>query len=144
MRKSRQRLGDNPRDHDGRFPGLDDERADVSGARPDVDYEMNAPPPSPFKPWTIYPKPPPPRWHWTDKNDRVVSPDGVRKVDAEEEFVFEECEIPGGHPWCYEIDDKGVYQVYNKDGQGSFLLSFRVTQFLTDRSSTRRRWKTAL
>jgi hypothetical protein len=44
-------------------------------------------------------------------------------VDAEQEFVFEECEIPGGHPWCYEIDDKGVYQVY-KDGQGSFLLSF--------------------
>jgi AMP deaminase len=116
MRRSCQRLGDNPRDHDGRFPGLDDERADVSGARPDADYTLNAPPPSPFQPWKIYPRPPPPHWHWRGKDSVVVYPDGTRNVDAEEEFMFETCSIPESHPWGFEIDDTGVYQVYKDVG----------------------------
>src|SRR5882762_5965142 len=110
MLKSRQRLGDNPQDHDGRFPGLDDEIADVSGVRPDSNFRSNNPPPSPFKPWKVYPPPPPPRWHWSNKGKVVRS--GNRSARRGHEFVFEDCTIPGSYPWDFDIDDKGVFQVY--------------------------------
>jgi AMP deaminase len=125
MRKSRQRLGDNPTDYDGRFLGLNDELADVSGVRPDADHAKNSPPPSPFDPWKIYPNPPPPRWHWTDKK-KVVSPDGIKSPDTDEEFSFSECPIPGPHPWVFEIDEKGVYQVY-EGVEGELRLSPQQT-----------------
>ncbi|KAK7018040.1 AMP deaminase [Paramarasmius palmivorus] len=108
MSKSCQRLGDNPKDYDGYFPGLDSERADVNGVRADADISKNKPPPQPEKPWKIYPRPPPPHWHWTDKQG-VVSSDGVHTPD---EFNFEDCEIPGNDSLEFEIDDTGVYQVY--------------------------------
>jgi AMP deaminase len=115
MLKSLQRLGDDPRDYDGHFMGLDDERADVSGVRPDADYAANCPPASPFEPWKVSPRPPPPHWHWTDK-EKVVSSDG-RYTAKEDGFRFEDCVIPGPHPWRFDIDDKGVYQVYgNMEG----------------------------
>lgn len=110
MRLSQQRLGDNPRDHDGHFSGLDPDIADVSGVKPDANYDSFLPPESPFKPWKIYPKPPPPHWHWNNATDPIGS---APKVAVKEEFVFEECEIPGSHPWGFEIDEKGVYQVYS-------------------------------
>lgn len=110
MVKSRQRLGDNPKDHDGHFPGLDDEIADVSGVRPDSDFRSNHPPSSPFEPWRVYPPPPPPHWHWTDK-EKVVSADG-NSARPDSDFVFEDCAIPKPHPWDFDIDDKGVFQVY--------------------------------
>lgn len=123
MVKSRQRLGDNPRDHDGRFPGLDDKIADVHGARPDADFRKNDPPPSPFDAWKIYPSPPPPHWHWTDK-EKVVS--GERNsARGSDEFVFEDCSIPGLHPWHFEIDDKGVFQVYEKSEGGPSSIRIR-------------------
>ena len=118
MLRSRQRLGDNPRDHDGRFQGLDDNLADVSGVRPDGDYTTNNPPPSPFKPWKIYPKPPPPHWHWTDK-EKAIHTDGAQKSD--EEFLFEDCDIPGAHSYSFKIDDKGVFQVYEDVNGESYL-----------------------
>jgi hypothetical protein len=107
IRKSRQRLGDNPRDHDGHFRGIDDDMADVSGVRPDADYvSFKSPPVSPFAPW-----------HPTNK-ETVVKQD-----NEEEKFKFEDCPIPGCHPWCFEIDDKGVYQVYeDEEGEPSYLL----------------------
>src|SRR5579872_7495791 len=37
MKISLQRLGDNPRDHDGHFSGIDPNIADVSGVQPDKD-----------------------------------------------------------------------------------------------------------
>jgi len=119
MCKSRQRLGDNPRDHDGKFSGFDDDKADVSGIRADVD--AYTPPASPFHPWKIYPRPPPPHWHWTDKDivKRDRKRDGVEQ--EEEEFEFEECPIPESHPWRFEIDEKGVYQVY-KDAEGVYIF----------------------
>jgi AMP deaminase len=108
MLKSRQRLGDDPRDHDGSFQGIDDKLADVTGVRPDADYSTNSPPASSFTPWRIYPKPPPPHWHYKD-DERVSRSDGH---GGTEEFSFSECHIPNTHPYVYAIDDKGVFQVY--------------------------------
>ncbi|KJA23236.1 hypothetical protein HYPSUDRAFT_40051 [Hypholoma sublateritium FD-334 SS-4] len=115
MFKSRQRLGDDPRDYDSHFEPLGDRYADVSGVRPDVPVEAikngvksqaNS-----FQHWNIYPKPPPPHWHWKDKE--VVSADGTKK-SGDDEFEFERCEIPGPQEgWTYAIDTKGVYQVYD-------------------------------
>ncbi|KAJ7464694.1 hypothetical protein B0H11DRAFT_2050761 [Mycena galericulata] len=108
--KSRQRLGDDPRHYDGHFPGLDDKTAGVSGVRPDANYAANRPPASRPKRWNLYPKPPPPHWHWTDPSN-VVSSDGSYPSQGDG-FRLEDCEVPGAHPFTFEIDDKGVIQVY--------------------------------
>ncbi|CAL1713003.1 unnamed protein product [Somion occarium] len=109
MLVSGQRLGFNPKDHDGLFNGLPDDVSDVSGIRPDVDpVSFKEPLISPFASWRTYPKPPPPHWHWKDRN--IVSQDS----SEEEEFVFEECKIPGAHKWDFEIDEKGIFQVYEE------------------------------
>ncbi|KAF7792575.1 hypothetical protein EIP86_003669 [Pleurotus ostreatoroseus] len=100
-------LGFNPKDHDGHFTGLDPQIADVSGVRPDVNVHIPAEQEHIFKPWKIYPKPPPPHWHWTDKEVIQHKPS-----EDNEQFVFENCEIPGPHGWGFELDEKGVYQVY--------------------------------
>lgn len=110
MRLSQQRLGDNPRDHDGSFSGLDPNISDVSGVKPDVDHAACEPPESPFKRWRIYPKPPPPHWHWTDRTEPIP---GAGQNHGKEEFIFESCDIPGSDPWNFEMDEKGVYQVYD-------------------------------
>ena len=123
MFKSRQRLGDDPRHHDGHFSGLDDHLSDVSGVRPDANFAENQPPSHSFKPWKIFPRPPPPHWHWSDMQ-KVVSSDDTSKA-SKDEFRFEECEIPGPHPWTYELDDRGVYQVYD-DAQGTYSLLYQV------------------
>ena len=131
MQVSLQRLGDNPRDHDGHFQGFDPKIADVSGVRPDADISPYTSPESedklprsPYKPWRIYPKPPPPHWHWTANTEPVHGRDEAQT--GKEEFVFEKCEIPGGHDdRSFSLDETGVYQVYNTDG------SLRVfTRFL--------------
>ncbi|KAF7298704.1 A-deaminase domain-containing protein [Mycena indigotica] len=110
--KSRQRLGDDPRHYDGAFPGLDDKSAGVSGVRPDANLTANVPPkPRPDK-WKIYPKPPPPHWHWTDTSVVSTGLDGFANGSG---FRIEECPIPGAHPYSFEIDDKGVFQVYDND-----------------------------
>ena len=119
MCRSKQRLGDNPKDYEGHFQGVSEDMADVSGVRPDVDFTKNAPPPHRFEPWKIYPNPPPPHWHWDDK--QVITTDR-RGVKGNEEFQFEECEIPGPHSWSFQLDDKGVYQVFD-DSQGGCWFS---------------------
>lgn len=118
MFKSRQRLGDDPRDYDGLFTPLPDEYADVSGVRPDIPIPLHTKNISVrsqennFEPWKIYPKPPPPHWHWKDK--QVVSADGTDKTE-DDEFRFEDCVIPGEHEgWSFGIDVKGVFQVYDE------------------------------
>ncbi|PSS06584.1 hypothetical protein PHLCEN_2v3642 [Hermanssonia centrifuga] len=108
MAISGQMLGFNPKDHDGHFVGLDSSIQDVSGVRPDVEVSGAPEPPSPFKPWKLYPRPPPPHWHWTDKEAVPHTPHDY----SQEEFVFENCEIPGPDNWGFEIDERGVYQVY--------------------------------
>lgn len=93
MAKSLQCLGDNPKDYDGHAqPG---DPKNLASAQ--------------FEHWKIYPPPPPPHWHWKDKDNVVISSDGIKKCD----FQFEDCHIPGSHPWTFEIDDKGVFQVYD-------------------------------
>ncbi|GLB38642.1 putative metallo-dependent hydrolases superfamily, adenosine and AMP deaminases family protein [Lyophyllum shimeji] len=104
MARSLQRLGDNPKDYDGH----------QFSVHHDLGLGPEAPPQ--FEPWKIYPPPPPPHWHWKGK-DNVVSTDGV-PVAGTGEFRFEECHIPGPHPWTFKIDDKGVFQVYDdKEGE---------------------------
>ncbi|KAF9646656.1 AMP deaminase [Thelephora ganbajun] len=124
MQVSLQRLGDNPRDHDGHLHELDPKIADVSGVRPDADISAYTSPgsedklpKSPYKPWRIYPKPPPPHWHWIANTEPVHGGDEAEA--GKEDFVFEKCEIPGGHDgWSFGLDEMGVYQVYNSDGSG--------------------------
>ncbi|PPQ82299.1 hypothetical protein CVT26_013962 [Gymnopilus dilepis] len=118
MFKSRQRLGDDPRDYDGLFSPLPDEYADVSGVRPDMPIPWNMENATvrsqddSFEPWNIYPKPPPPHWHWKDKT--AVSADGTPK-SGDDEFRFEDCVVPGEHEgWSFGIDVKGVFQVYDE------------------------------
>lgn len=121
MLVSGQRLGFNPKDHDQTFFGLPDEVSDVSGVRPDADIgSINAPTSATFSPWRIYPKPPPPHWHWKDKN--LVSHD----PSEDEEFIYEECEVPGSDNWDFEIDERGVFQVY-QDTKGELEI---LTPFL--------------
>ncbi|TFK18029.1 AMP deaminase [Coprinopsis marcescibilis] len=112
MTKSRQRLGDDPRDHDGYFQGVEEADADVCGVRPDASFGLDRSSTSstaPSSKWNIYPKPPPPHWHW--KQDQVISADG--KHVPGDSFRFEDCKIPGkAEGWSYKLDDKGVYQVY--------------------------------
>ncbi|KAK7048714.1 A-deaminase domain-containing protein [Favolaschia claudopus] len=114
--KSRQRLGDDPRhyDRESSFPGLDDKCAGVSGVRPGANFAANQPPSNRPGPWKLYPKAPPPHWHWRETT--VVSTDGVPSTD---EFRMEDVEIPGAHPFTFEIDDKGVIQVYDGDASES-------------------------
>lgn len=109
--KSLQRLGDNPRDHDGHFNGIAEGFAGVAGVRPDVDFATARVTQSSYKEWKIYPKPPPPHWHFTAEHD-VPAADGHVSTENEE-FNFSNCQIPESHPWEFKIDDKGVYQVYS-------------------------------
>lgn len=123
MTKSRQRLGDSPKDFDGNFSGLDDERAGVAGVRPDANFAANQPPSQTPERWTIYPPPPPPHWHWTDNNN-VMSTDG-RPTPAGE-FNFEECNISSSDSRVFAIDETGVFQVYENAAKSTSSLSFFV------------------
>lgn len=74
MEISLQRLGDDPRDFDGNFTGIQQGHADVSGLRADADPFSSEKPldsASEAKPefgrWNIYPAPPPAHWHWQGK-----------------------------------------------------------------------------
>ncbi|KAF8443038.1 hypothetical protein L210DRAFT_3643926 [Boletus edulis BED1] len=109
--KSLQRLGDNPKDHDGHFNGIAGGFAGVSGVQPDVDFANARVSESPYKPWKIYPKPPPPHWNFSAKHDAPAA-DG-HPTTENDQFDFSTCQIPGSHPWEFRIDDRGVYQVYS-------------------------------
>ncbi|PPR03103.1 hypothetical protein CVT24_012383 [Panaeolus cyanescens] len=127
MLKSRQRLGDDPRDHDAHFTPFEDKYLDVCGVRPDVGIPFplkegtkgtDGDTPAKDKSWKIYPPPPPPHWHW--KDDNVVSADGNNAARPGHEFDIAEVEIPGKHDgWTFKIDVKGVFQVYNNESGGS-------------------------
>lgn len=109
IRLSRQRLGDNPRDYDGNFTDLEEDVQDVAGIRPDAELPVHDKRTKQYKPWKIYPKPPPPHWHWKGKKP-ASSTSTVEHT--EEEFDFNKFDIPGEDHCGFELDDKGVYQVY--------------------------------
>ncbi|KAG8926384.1 AMP deaminase [Tulasnella sp. 408] len=116
MRASLQRLGDNPRDYDGTFKGFasanEDKIFGVSSVRPDVDpNDLKPAEESPFEPWEVYPQPPPPHWHWKPDNHPTpgATPQPLRHGD---EFDPNHLKIPGPDTWDYQMDDKGVLQVY--------------------------------
>ena len=55
----------------------------------------------------------------------MSSADGIKRGTSE--FRFEECHIPGPHSWTFELDDKGVYQVYDDipgNGMSRLFLNF--------------------
>lgn len=111
--KSLQRLGDNPRDHDGHFHGISEGYADVAGVKPKTGFSNARVESGPHQPWKIYPKPPPPHWHFSPKT-RAATADGL--TSTEEEFDFDQCQVPGPQESSFKLDDKGVYQVYSRDG----------------------------
>lgn len=149
MALSKQRLGDDPRDHDGTFTGFyPRSSADVNGLKPNCDDTECENPKSAeqgddvdsIKPWNIYPPPPPPHWKW-QPSDSGVKPeregngagggDSQGRGDEAESnshqyFDFSQCEIPGedgGHECDFEMNDEGVFVVYPRgSGAGTGVL----------------------
>ncbi|KAI5989139.1 AMP deaminase [Pisolithus albus] len=113
--KSLQRLGDDPRHHDDHFHGIIEGYADVAGVKPDANFAGARREHSTYQPWKIYPKPPPPHWRFNSKKQAATTAEDLD--DFEEEFEFKECDIPGPHDWTFELDDKGVYQIYPASGE---------------------------
>ncbi|KAF8685444.1 hypothetical protein RHS04_00662 [Rhizoctonia solani] len=97
MSVSLQRLGDDPRHYDG--------DSSTGALREDPD---NKPPR--FKPWNIYPPPPPP--HWKFRAHNTSAPEISHSHDGDIPFEFSNCEIPVQMPWEWEVDERGVFQVY--------------------------------
>jgi AMP deaminase len=66
--------------------------------------------------WKIYPEPPPPSWHETEKRFRGSSKKEHQKKDPTmDEFRFEDCEIPGPNDMVFKRDPTCVYQVYEDE-----------------------------
>ncbi|KAI7824759.1 hypothetical protein BC939DRAFT_449169 [Gamsiella multidivaricata] len=65
--------------------------------------------PSDSEDWVIYPPPSPPSWPPTEHHGRV--PKGPESVGSD--FVLEEVPIPGLCDHVFEMDDCGIFQVYN-------------------------------
>jgi AMP deaminase len=130
MAVSNQRLGDNPRDHDSVFHGIPEGISDVMGVRPEA-ASAYMPAEEQFEPWHIYPSPPAPQWQWTADKEAVLSETAPRR----DIFDFSQIEVPGAHDWGFEVDDKGVYQVYH-DVTGRAILS-RFANFFESSISKR-------
>lgn len=127
---SHQRLGDNPRDHDGHFSGFHPRSAaDTMGLKPDADPEICEQGSQQDLPaWQIYPPPPPPHWHWKPapngpqaefqqstaggRDSGATSPKINGRSDMQN-FEFEHCEIPPVAEGAeFVLNDEGVYEVF--------------------------------
>jgi AMP deaminase len=134
---SHQRLGDNPRDHDGTFSGFYPRSSgDTMGLKPDADPENCDQPPSSaangksLPAWNIYPPPPPPHWHWKSapngpqaefqsssgrgggSGSGAATPIGAGRSDMNN-FRFEDCEIPPIAKGAeFAMNDEGVFEVF--------------------------------
>lgn len=149
MRLSRQRLEDDPRSYDGEFwcddVSVPPAPADGDAGAPNqqsstADDGEGKRARAPFPPWKIYPEPPRPHWE-PGPSASTALPDHAWKQSAltdeeskeawkKNEFRFEECEVPGidetrggGQGWDFEMDDKGVYQVYDPTASSSSTSS---------------------
>lgn len=100
--------------------------------------------------WKIYPPPPPPAWNaHAQKQPEATGPldssmsdatksfwagtertddlEAGRKPghDVGEDFRLENCEIPGRDNCVFELDDQGVYQVYETDADKGIKSVFQ-------------------
>lgn len=147
MRLSLQRLGDNPRDHDGALIPTGD-ICDVSGLRADVPdsvLRIYGPPASTANgkgneevdgetKWKMHPPAPPPHWHPNNFPPNAERPaikheyDSARRyVGGNEEFDFNAIEIPGvDEEWEYALDDRGVFQIYDAKSASEYLYLSRI------------------
>jgi AMP deaminase len=115
IRISCQRLGDNPKDHDGVFAGFKNDAGEVAGIKPDAPLDSLCPlSEDRFSPWNIYPRPPPPRWHHNTPS--------FSAEDNDETFDFLKCQIPKSDSWYFKMDEKGVFQVYSDKLEGNSML----------------------
>lgn len=127
MKASLQRLGDNPRDHDGVFKGFDNDACDVSGVRHDFNAKDLTPAKEQMREsWKIYPEPPPPHWRWQADADPVpaghATTDEPRLHVRGDNFDYAKCVIPDGDPCTFQLDDMGVYQVYDESAGERLII----------------------
>ena len=141
MELSNQRLGDNPRDHDGSFKGFyPRESGDIYGLKADIPPEEceNPSASSSREPvvtdepelhaWKIYPAPPPPHWKWRPAENgpmpEQTDSSGAPKLSPSSDehradsvaFKFEDCEIPADDvKWAFGLNNEGVFEVFATD-----------------------------
>ncbi|KAG0241618.1 AMP deaminase [Actinomortierella wolfii] len=60
--------------------------------------------------WVIYPPPPPPSWPAPPEGTKIRVSDGPASIGSD--FVREEVTIPGMCDMWFELDDTGIFQVY--------------------------------
>ncbi|WVR05899.1 AMP deaminase [Kwoniella sp. DSM 27419] len=157
---SNQRLGDNPKDHDGSFHGFTPRSAgDVLGLKPQADPEACEQPKAvdeqdKLPTWKIYPPPPPPHWHWKssegapqpephssgETTDRSNADAPMTATDSEV-FNVDDCPIPGTDEQgrTFQLNDEGVFIVFSSDntssgGKGKAPISRvpRLKEYFTD------------
>lgn len=121
MSVSRQRLEDNPLNYDGTFnPARDSTSTSTSlDLAPEELQSANQVPK--FNKWEIYPPPIPPHWNVGDGDPFAPSrkhPEPYQPPD----FKMSECSIPEAHSFTYQMDTKGVFQVYDHKESGPLPL----------------------
>ncbi|ORX57998.1 AMP deaminase [Hesseltinella vesiculosa] len=71
--------------------------------------------------WKIYPPPPPPSWPTPPEEvlAKLKQKEHERRIDpiaaVGSDFFFEECDIPGKHPFVFGQNKEGFYQVYKTE-----------------------------
>ena len=103
IKLSCQRLEDNPTSYDGRFFPADSSNQSNKAEQ--------------YQPWRIYPPPPKPFWYRNNSQGMELPHEPAREKKTEFEWK-DAGEIPGKHSklnWNFEMDERGVYQIYNDD-----------------------------
>jgi AMP deaminase len=128
MSASLQRLGDDPRDHDGLFTSLPPVNSNSRPFSPHTSPEVTTTGNSKLEPWKIYPPPPSPHWKFKAPNARAPEASHPHE-DGDVPFEFSKCEIPTAGPWEWEMDERGVFQVYeNATGMLSLIRTGVITE----------------
>lgn len=148
MELSNQRLGDNPRDHDGTFRGFKGDGADVFGLKSDLDPAgCELPPDRSVAPkWQMNPPPPPPHWKWdgarpehaehakrapAEHDDKTVTEN--KQTTQTPEFDRAACEIPDQDASRdFVMNDEGVYVVVESGGGKELSRVPRLKEYYSD------------
>ncbi|KAJ9109547.1 hypothetical protein QFC20_003293 [Naganishia adeliensis] len=144
MEISLQRLGDDPRDYDGNFTGIQQGHADVSGLRADADPFSSEKPLARGEEGERKAR----VWEKLRTGNTIVGEGGEgfdeskrdgttgdvklvpvdnfkeekeksRGTNGSDGFDMRDADVPGadGRGWRFEVDAEGVYQVYGKDAE---------------------------